>query len=115
MHVLEVVYLLHLLKVTNDMRAKALNYLMFLTCKQTSTVKGCGCTNRCKQKAYVKKEDTAAPTVAIYALLLSYLQDSTECRNVATCEIPSAFLQTDQSKDDKVIIKFVGPMVETLA
>ena len=55
-------------------------------------------------------------TCALQALLLSYLQDSTEGRKVATCDIPGAFvLQTDQAKDDEVIIKFMGPMVEALA
>ena len=36
-------------------------------------------------------------------------------RKVAMCDIPGAFFQTDQPKDDEVIIKFVGPMVETPA
>ena len=32
-----------------------------------------------------------------------------------TADIPGAFLQTDQPEDDKVIIRFDGPMMEALA
>ena len=106
MHALEVVDPLHRSKVTNDMLTKALKYLMFSIHKRTGTVKGCGCADRHKQKAYAKKEDAAAQTFALQVLLLSCLQDSTEGRKVTTCDIPGAFLQTDQPKDDEVIIKF---------
>ena len=92
MHALEVIDPLHPSKVTNDMRAKVLNYLMFLTRKRTGTVKGRGCADGYKHKAYVKKEDAAAPIVVLQALLLSCLQDSTEGRKVATCNIPGACL-----------------------
>ena len=68
-----------------------------------------------KQKAYVKKEDSAAPTVARAALFLSCIQDSTEHWFVVTADIPGTFLQTDQPEDDEVIIRFDGPMVEALA
>ena len=78
MYALEVVNPLHPFKVTNDMRVKALNFLMYLTHKCTSTVKGRGCADGRKQKAYVNKEDAAAPTVSLQALLvLSCLQNST--------------------------------------
>ena len=61
-----------------------------------------------------KKEDSKAPTVALAALFLSCIQDSTEHRFVVTDDIPGAFLQTDQPEDDEVIIRFDGPMVEAL-
>ena len=76
------------------MRAKALNYLMSLMRKRTGTVKGRGCAGGRKHKAYVKKEDAAAPMIALHALQLSCLQDSTEGRTVPTCDILGAFLQT---------------------
>ena len=115
MHDLEVVEPLDPLLVTAEMKEKALNYLMFLKRKRSGVVKGQGCADGRKQKAYVKKEDAAAPTVSLPALFLSCLQDAIEHRVVATTDIPGAFLQTDQPEDDEVIIRFDGPMVEALA
>ena len=88
---------------------------MFLTRKKTGIVKGRGCADGRKQKAYIKKEDSAAPTVALAALFLSCIQHSTEHRFVVTADIPGAFLQTDKPEDDEVIICFDGPMVKALA
>ena len=64
---------------------------------------------------YIKKEDSAVPTVALAALFLSCIQDSTEGEYfVVTADIPGAFLQTDQPDDDEVVVQFDGPMVEGL-
>ena len=60
------------------MHVKVLNYLMFLMRKQTSIVKGCGYADGRMQKASLKKENAEAPKVALDAILLSSLQDSTE-------------------------------------
>ena len=95
MHVLELVDPLHPSKVANDMGAKTFNYLLFLTRKEIRKVKGCGCADGRKYKAYVKKKDAAASTVTLQTLLISYLQDITEARKVTTCDIPGVFLQTD--------------------
>ena len=114
MHTLKCVDLLHPSQVTKDMRQEALNYLIFLTQKKTGIIKGRGYADRRKQKAYIKKEDSAAPTVALAALFQSCIQDSTEHQFVVTVDIPGAFLQTDQPEDDEGIIRFDGPMVEVL-
>ena len=89
--------LLDTLGITSDMRSKALNYLMFLKHnKRTGTVKGHIYAHRRKKKAFVSmKEDGVAPTVVLSALVISCIQDTTEGRHVATCDIPGAFLQTD--------------------
>ena len=63
MHTMEVVEPLHPGIVTKEMRARALNYLMFLKRKKSGVVKGRGCADGRKQQVYVPKEDAAAPTV----------------------------------------------------
>ena len=55
MHDIEAVDPLDPSRVTDDMQAKALNYLMFLKQKCTSAVKGYGCANRRIPKVYVKE------------------------------------------------------------
>ena len=114
MHDLKVVEPIEPSKVTKEMRQKALNYLMFLKRKRTGDVKGRGCADGRKQKLYVRKEDSAAPTVGTPALIISCLQDADERRDVATIDIPGAFLQTEQPEDDEVVICFEGPMVDAL-
>ena len=82
----------------------------------SKAVKGCRCADGRKQKAYVKKDDAADPIIALQALLRSCLHDTTEGRKVSTCDIPEAFLQTDQPNNDKVIINFSRlMMMEALA
>ena len=114
MHNLQVIEPLHHEQVTKEMRQRALNYLMFLKRKKSGQVKGRGCADGRKQRLYVAKEDAAAPTVGTPALMISCLQDAVERRIVITLDVPGAFLQTNQPDDDEVIIRFEGPMVDSL-
>jgi hypothetical protein len=45
-------------------KQEALAYLMFLTRKRCGRVKGRGCADGRKQRAYTAREDAASPTVA---------------------------------------------------
>jgi hypothetical protein len=58
------------------------------------------------------KEETSSPTVATEALMLSCVIDAIEGRDVATCDIPSAFMQSDMK--GKVIMKLEGIMAEVI-
>ena len=62
------------------------------------------------------KDQTSSPTISNEALFLTLTIDAKEGRDVATCDIPGAFLQTDMPEGaDKVQIKLDGAMVELLA
>jgi hypothetical protein len=58
------------------------------------------------------KEDASAPTVSIEAVMLSATIDALEGRDVATVDIPGAFMQADI--DEVVHVKFEGEMAEML-
>lgn len=73
---------------------------MFLKKKRSGRIKGRGCADGRKQRAYTNKEDASSPTVAIEALMLSCVIDAKEGRDVATVDIPGAFMQADM--DDLV-------------
>ena len=73
----------------------ALQYLMFLKQKRNGTIKGCGCADSRKQRTYMSKEDASSPTVAIESVLLSCAIDEMENRNVATIDIPGAFMPAE--------------------
>ena len=58
------------------------------------------------------KEDATSPTVTTTAVFLTFIINAWENRNVATVDIPGAFMHSDI--DELVHIHFTGPMVEQL-
>jgi hypothetical protein len=85
---------------------------MFLKEKRCGTIKGRGCADGRPQRDYMSKEDTSSPTVATEALILSCLIDAIEKRDVATCDIPGAFMQSDMEGD--VVMKLEGVMADVI-
>ena len=90
----------------------ALQYLMFLRKqKRNGTIKGRGCADG-KKRDYTSKEESSSPTVAIESVMLSSIIDAKERRDIATVDIPGAFLQADT--EDKIHMKLKGKMAELL-
>jgi hypothetical protein len=98
-------------EITRQQRHDALRYLMFLKKRRCGTIKARGCADGRKQREYTSKE-TSSPTVAIEALMLSCIIDAKEGRDVATADIPGAFMQTDMV--DTVHMVLEGTMAELL-
>ena len=90
----------------------ALQYLMFLKKKQCGRVKGWGCADGWKQQAKINKEDASALTVTIESIIISCVIDAAEWHDVATVDIPGAFMQADM--DEVVHVKLKGKMVDLL-
>jgi hypothetical protein len=93
-------------------RKGALRYLMFLKEKRCGTIEGRGCADGRSQREYMSKEETSSPTVATEALILTCVIDAMEGRDVATCDIPGAFMQSDMK--GKVVMKLEGVMAEVI-
>ena len=103
-------------QLTKEELHRALPYLMFLKEKRDSTIKGWGYADGSRQRLYMAKYQTSSPTISNESLFLTLTIDTKEGRDVATCDIPGAFIQTDMPKGaDKVHIKLDGSMVELLA
>lgn len=100
--------------LTRDQKLQALHYLMFLKKKRCGRIKGRGCADGRKQRAYMSKDETSSPTVSTESLFLSCIIDADENRDVATVDIPGAFLQADLPEDDIVFLRIDGPMVDML-
>jgi len=98
--------------LTPQEKSSALTYLMFLKKKRCGKIKGRGCADGRKQRAYVTKEDSSSPTVSLEALMLSLIIDAKEGRDVATVDIPGAFMQTDM--EEKVYMRIDGVMADLL-
>ena len=93
-------------------RRDALPYLMFLKQKRTGQIKGRGCADGRQQRLYQNKEDASSPTVSIESVMLSSIIDASEHRDIATVDIPGAFMQADM--DELVHMKIQGKMVDIL-
>ena len=62
--------------LTHEQRKEALAYLMFLKQKRCGKIKGRGCADGRKQRAYIAKEDLTAPTVSTEAVFLTAVIDA---------------------------------------
>ena len=86
---------------------------MFLKQKICGKIKGGGCADVRKQRKYLTKGDTSAPTVATETLFLPCIIDAMEHRNIVTVDIPGAFMQADM-EGEIVHMKLEGKMAELL-
>jgi hypothetical protein len=102
----------HATELTQEQRREALAYLMFLKRKRCGKIKGRGCADGRKQRAYITREDAASPTVATESVFLTTVIDALEGRDVAVLDVPGAFMQADM--DELVHVRFTGKMVDLL-
>jgi hypothetical protein len=98
--------------LTKAEKKASLEYLMFLKQKRCGRIKGRGCADGRKQRLYMSKEDTSSPTVTTEGLFLSCTIDAKEGRDVATADIPGAFMQTDM--DAVVHVRLSGALASLL-
>ena len=98
--------------LTREEKKNSLQYLMFLKQKRCGMIKGRGCADGRKQRAWKIKEESSAPTIAIESLFLSATMDAKERRDVATADIPGAFMQADI--DEVIHIRLEGPLAKLL-
>jgi hypothetical protein len=95
-------------------RMDALAYLMFLKRKRCGKIKGRGCADGRKQRAWTDKANSSSPTIATEALFLTMVIDAMEGRDVAIIDVPGAFMQADMPEDETVHVRFTGLMVDKL-
>ena len=112
LHDRDVMKPVHKGSLTAEQRKEALAYLMFLKRKRCGKVKGRGCADGRKQRAYISKEESTAPTVSTEAVFLTTVIDAMEGRNVVVPDVPGAFMQAEI--DELVHVRFTGAMVTLL-
>jgi hypothetical protein len=98
--------------MTFEEKRNALNYLIFVKEKRCGTIKGRGCADGRKQRLWTTKSKTSSPTVSTESLFLSCVIDAKEERDVATCDIPGAFMQADM--EGTVHMQLEGEMAELI-
>jgi hypothetical protein len=109
---------LHISELSEEEKRKAQEALMFLTEKRDGSVKGRMVYNGKPTRAWHDKEETASPTASLESIFLTAMVDAKEGRDVMTCDIPNAFIQTVMPNVDKscerVIMKITGALVDLL-
>ena len=85
---------------------------MFLKRKRSGKVKGRGCADGRKQRAYIPHEEATSPTAATMSVMLTAVVDTLEDREVAIVDVPGDFMQADM--DELVHVRFAGKMVDLL-
>ena len=105
----------HYRELTEHQRLMLLESHMFLKLKRSGDVKGRTVAGGNKQRDYISKEDASSPTVAVESVLLSCIIDAEEGRDVATVDIPNAFIQTQvEDEQDQCVIRLRGFVVDLL-
>ena len=84
--------------LTPEQKREALGYLMFLQKKRCGKIKGPGCADGRKQRAYITKEQCTSPTISTEDVFLTAVVDAWENRKVAVLDIPRAFMQVDMDE-----------------
>ena len=93
--------------------------LIFLTEKRDLSVKARMCANGSTQREYMEHDDASSPTVMCESILITAGIDAKQHRDVMTCDIPNAFVQTDIPKKKleqgkRIIMKIRGALVDIL-
>jgi hypothetical protein len=91
---------------------RALSSLIFLKEKSTGEIKSRTCINGAPQRGYIRKEDAASPTAATDSVFITGSINAYENRDVATCDLPGAFLNT--LTDKMVIMVLKGELCELM-
>ena len=81
--------------MTLSERAKAVDALMFLAEKKDGSIKGRQVYNGKPTREWMGREDTSSPTVSMESTFLTGVIDTYEKRDMMSCDVPNAFIQTD--------------------
>jgi hypothetical protein len=99
-------------------KQRALESLIFLTQKKDGTIKARHCANGNPQREWMNRDEVSSPTVNTESTLLTAVIEAEEERDIATCDIPNAFIQTHVEEKDpqgnRTIMKIRGVLIDIL-
>ena len=104
--------------MSSSEKKKALESLIFLVEKKSGKIKSRHCANGSKQRSWINSDEAASPTVMTESVMLTATVEAHEKRDIATFDIPNAFIQTHvderDSQGDRIVMKIRGAMVDML-
>ena len=93
----------HAHELTKEQKRRALSSLIFLKEKSCGKIKGRSCADGRPQRETMTKEETTSPTVMNENVFITATIDAHEGRDVATVDVPGAFLHTDVDPNDETV------------
>jgi hypothetical protein len=75
--------------------------LIFLSERKDKSIKARHCANSSTQRSYMECKEVSSPTVSTESTMLTAVIEAAKGRDVATCDIPNAFIQTEVEEVDK--------------
>ena len=113
----KVYYPIKVEELTQKERLKAMESLLFVVEKRDGRVKARFCANGSTQREYTDRDESASPTVMTESIFITSTIDAKQNRDVMTCDIPNAFVQTDIEEamvGQRIIMKIRGALVTIL-
>jgi len=107
----------HWKDLTPDQKSQVLEAFMFVEEKKNGQDKARLVVNGKMQRGHITKDEASSPTAHSESITLTGVIDAKEKRDVATVDIPNAFVQTvvaDVDKDYRVLVRLRGRIVEIL-
>ena len=99
-------------------KKKALPAVNLIKEKWNGEIKGRSCVDGSEQRKYLKQDESvASPTASLESLFVSLLIDAYEGRDVATYDVPGAYLQarlSPKENDERVLMKLRGSFVDIM-
>ena len=101
--------------LSKEEKDAALESHLFLKDKHhTDDIKGRLVADGNKQRGTIDPERATSPTVSTESVLLTAVIDAHEGREVATVDIPNAFVQTDLNPDEMIVMRLRGRLAELM-
>ena len=101
--------------LTKKEKKEALDAINLIKEKRDGSLKGRSCANGAKQRRFLKGDEVySSPTVSNESLLTTSVIDAVERRDVATADVPGAYLHAEFPKDKKIILRLTGIFVDIM-
>jgi Reverse transcriptase (RNA-dependent DNA polymerase) len=98
--------------LTKSQKAAALRAINLIKEKRSGKLKGRACADGRPQRLLYTRDETASPTIATDALMITLMVDAAEHCNVATADVIGAYLHVFMP--DYVLMKLVGDAVDIM-
>ena len=94
---------------------QALESVNLIRKKRSGKIKGQTCANGSRQRQFLKDgKSVASPTVTLESLISTWVIDAYEGRDVATFDVPGAYLHAEMPKEKRILMIIRGDFVDIL-
>ena len=104
--------------LTSDEKRKAMPAVNLIKEKWNGEIKGRTCADGSGQRKYLRHDESiASPTASLESLFVTFLIDAYERRDVATYDVPGAYLYAKllpRENNERVLMKLTGKFVDIM-